>query len=93
MGLPMCRQAGGIVPMWPGPLGKELWMAQETAVFPNSPVTRGADGYHDRPLCDSADLTLPETGDPAAPFTDRNAVSDWAEAGVGSCARRHPGRV
>lgn len=31
---------------------------------------------------DSADLTLPETGDPAAPFTDRNAVSDWAEAGV-----------
>ena len=36
VGLPMCRQAGGIVPMWPGPgpLGKELWMAQETAVFP-----------------------------------------------------------
>ena len=31
---------------------------------------------------DSADLPLPETGDPAAPFTDRNAVSDWAEAGV-----------
>lgn len=26
--------AGRWVPMWPGPLGKELWMAQETAVFP-----------------------------------------------------------
>lgn len=49
---------------------------------PNSPVTREQMGYHDRPLCRQRRPPLPETGDPAAPFTDRNAVSDWAEAGV-----------
>ena len=49
---------------------------------PNSPVTREQMATMIARYVDSADLPLPETGDPAAPFTDRNAVSDWAEAGV-----------
>lgn len=49
---------------------------------PNSPVTREQMATMIARYVDSAGLTLPETGDPAAPFTDRNAVSDWAEAGV-----------
>ena len=48
---------------------------------PNSPVTREQMATMIARYVDSADLPLPETGDPAAPFTDRNAVSDWAEAG------------
>ena len=55
---------------------------------PNSPVTREQMATMIARYVDSADLPLPETGDPAAPFTDRNAVSDWAEAGWSSCARR-----
>lgn len=49
---------------------------------PNSPVTREQMATMIARYVDSAGLPLPETGDPAAPFTDRNAVSDWAEAGV-----------
>lgn len=63
--------------------GKGIVTGTENGGFsPNNVITREQMATMIARYVESDGLTLPKTVAPADPFTDRNAVSSWAESGV-----------